>query len=107
MVVATPSLALVRAGAKAQRVLAVPSVDAVSATVGVDSVIIRGAYKGVGLIIALDRSRREPGVRVLYYPADLLELSSGVQPEPFGVQLLNQAVAARVSRVPVRVELPT
>ena len=40
-----------------------------------------------------------------YHPADLFKPSTGVQPEPFDVQLPHQAVAARVSRVP-RVELP-
>src|SRR5215218_4681887 len=51
-------------------------------------------------------SRREPRVGGLGDPADLLELSAGVQPGPFDVQRPHQAVAARVGRVPVRVELP-
>src|SRR5215204_5218489 len=49
-------------------------------------------------------SRREARVGVLHHPADLLELSAGVQPGPFDVQRPHQAVASRVNRVPVRVE---
>lgn len=49
-------------------------------------------------------SRREARVGVLHHPADLLELSAGVQPGPFEVQRPHQAVASRVNRVPVRVE---
>src|SRR5215204_2474124 len=56
------------------------------------------------LSLLLRGSRREPGVGVLGDPAYLLELSSCVQPEPLGVQLPHQAVAARVGRGPVRVE---
>src|SRR5215211_6999241 len=56
--------------------------------------------------LLLPRSRREARVGVLHHPAYLLELSAGVQPGPFDVQRPHQAVAARVGRVPVRVELP-
>jgi hypothetical protein len=52
-------------------------------------------------------SRREARVGVLGDPAYLLELSAGVQPEPLGVKLPHQAVAARVSWSPVRIESPT
>src|SRR5215208_1443680 len=49
-------------------------------------------------------SRREARVGVLHHPADLLELSAGMQPGPFEVQRPHQAVASRVNRGPVRVE---
>jgi hypothetical protein len=51
MVLATPPASFVRAAAKAQGVAAAPSIDAVSATEAVDSLIIRGAYKGVSSVI--------------------------------------------------------
>jgi hypothetical protein len=54
IVVATLTVASVLAGAKVQRVGATPSVDAVSPTVAVDSVITRGAYKVIRSVIALD-----------------------------------------------------
>jgi hypothetical protein len=54
IVVTTLTVALVGAAAKVQRVGATPTVDAVSATVAVDSVIIRGAYKLIRSVIALD-----------------------------------------------------
>jgi hypothetical protein len=47
-------VAFVLAAAEAQRVVAGPSVDAVSPTVAVDSVTIRGAYKVIRSVIALD-----------------------------------------------------
>jgi DTW domain-containing protein YfiP len=78
MVVATSPLALVGATAKAQRVVAGPSVDAVSATEAVDAVIIRGSCKGVRSIIALDGSWREARVVVLGNPVYSEELPSGV-----------------------------
>jgi hypothetical protein len=68
MVLSTPPAGFVRAAAKAQRVVAPPSVDAVSAPVAVDSLIIRGAYKSVGSLIALDGSRLEARIVVLGNP---------------------------------------
>src|SRR5829696_5304411 len=104
VVVATSTLAFVGAAAQVQRVAAAPSVDAVRATIAVDSVTIRGAYKGVGSVVALDGSPREPGVGVLGYPAYLLELSAGMQRWSFHVQIPHQTVAAGVGRMPIRVE---
>ena len=43
-IVATPSASLIRTASEAQRVLAIPSVDAVGATVAVDCVAIGGAF---------------------------------------------------------------
>src|SRR5215204_292367 len=110
-VVATSPASFVLAAAKAQRVGAAPCVDAVSATVAVDSFIISGAYKVVGSVIAFDstfdRGWREARVGGLGDSADLLELPSCVQPGPFHVQVPHQAVAARVGRMPVRVESPS
>ena len=57
--------------------------------------------------LLLQGSRREACIGILGNPADLLELSAGVQPEPLGVQIPHQTVAARVVRMPVWVELPT
>ena len=56
-VVATPPASFVRVAAKAQRVAAIPCIDAVGTIIAVDSVIIGGACKGVRSLIALDRSR--------------------------------------------------
>src|SRR5918994_4612536 len=53
-VVATLTVGFVLAAAKVQRVVAAPSVDAVSPTVAVDSITIRGAPKVIGSVIALD-----------------------------------------------------
>src|SRR5215212_6985972 len=105
MVLATPTLAFVLAAAKVQGIATTPSVDAVSATVAVDSVTIRGAYKGVGSVIALDGIWREARIVVLGNPVHGEELPSGVQPSSFHVQRPHQAVLARVRRAPVGVEL--
>src|ERR671920_212078 len=103
-VVATSPASFVLAAAKAQGVGAVPSVDAVSSIEAVDNIIIRGACKGVGSIVALDKSRREARVVVLGNPIYGEELPSCVQPGSIHVQRPHQAVLARIPRAPVRVE---
>src|SRR5829696_2977781 len=104
MIVATPPASSVRAIAKAQRVVAVPSTDAISATEAVDGVIIRGTCKGVRSIIALDGSRREACIVALGDPVYGEELPSGVQPSALHLKRPHQAVLALVRRAPVGVE---